>query len=81
MYYFYRKSDRGHGICPLYRGCPPFGESIIRGTPYIKLWVSYRICHFWGGGSMSQSYNKTPPSLGGSGGMPPPLKIFKIIKI
>ena len=31
MYYFYRKSNRGHGICPLYRGCPPFGESIIRG--------------------------------------------------
>ena len=31
MYYFYRKSNRGHGICPLYRGCPPFRESIIRG--------------------------------------------------
>ena len=31
MYYFYRKSNRGHGICPLYRGCPPFGESVIRG--------------------------------------------------
>ena len=31
MYYFYRKSNRGHGICLLYRGCPPFGESIIRG--------------------------------------------------
>ena len=31
MYYFYRKSNRGHGICLLYRGCPPFGESVIRG--------------------------------------------------
>ena len=31
MYYFYRKSNRGHGICPLYRGCLPFGESVIRG--------------------------------------------------
>ena len=30
MYYFYRKSNRGHGICPLYTGCPPFGESVIR---------------------------------------------------
>ena len=31
MYYFYGKSNRGHGICPLYRGCPPLGESVIRG--------------------------------------------------
>ena len=31
MYYFYRKSNRGYGICPLYRGCPPFGESVIKG--------------------------------------------------
>ena len=31
MYYFYRKSNRGHEICLLYRGCPPFGESVIRG--------------------------------------------------
>ena len=31
MHYFYRKSNRGHEICPLYRGCPPFGESVIRG--------------------------------------------------
>ena len=31
MYYFYRKSNQGHGIFPLYRGCPPFGESVIRG--------------------------------------------------
>ena len=30
MYYFYRKSNQGHGICLLYRGCPPFGESVIR---------------------------------------------------
>ena len=31
MYYFYRKNNQGHGICPLYRGYPPFGESVIRG--------------------------------------------------
>ena len=31
MYYFYTKSNQGHGFCPLYRGCPPFGESVIRG--------------------------------------------------
>ena len=31
MYYFYGKNNRGHGICPLYRGCPPLGESVIRG--------------------------------------------------
>ena len=35
MYYFYRKSNRGHGICPLYRGCPPFGESVTRGFTVI----------------------------------------------
>ena len=31
MYNFYRKSNWGHGICLLYRGCLPFGESVIRG--------------------------------------------------
>ena len=31
MYCFYGKSNRGHRICPLYRGCPPFGEPVIRG--------------------------------------------------
>ena len=30
MYYFYRKSNQGHGFCPLYGGCLPFGESVIR---------------------------------------------------
>ena len=33
MYCFYGKSNRGYGICPLYRGCPPFGESVIRSLP------------------------------------------------
>ena len=28
--YFYGKSNWGHGICPLYRGCPPLRESVIR---------------------------------------------------
>ena len=31
IYYFYRKSNLGHEFCPLYGGCPPFGESVIRG--------------------------------------------------
>ena len=31
MYYFYGKSNQGHGFCPLYRGCAPLGESVIRG--------------------------------------------------
>ena len=37
MYYFYGKSNWGHGICPLYRGCPPFGESVIRGFTVLAL--------------------------------------------
>ena len=42
MYYFYRKSNRGHGICPLYRGCPPFRESVIRGfTVYSYRYVLF----------------------------------------
>ena len=28
LYYFYRKSNRGHRICPLYRGCLLLGESV-----------------------------------------------------
>ena len=39
MYYFYRKSNQGHGICPLYRGGPLFGESAIRGFTVIALWL------------------------------------------
>ena len=31
MHYIYGKINRGHGICPLYRGCPLLGESVIRG--------------------------------------------------
>ena len=37
MYYFYRKNNREHGICPLYRGCPPFGESVIRGFTVMSI--------------------------------------------
>ena len=29
--YFYRKKNQGNGFCPLYRGYPSFGESVIRG--------------------------------------------------
>ena len=40
MYYFYRKSNRGHGFCPLYRGCLPFGESVIRGfTVHVHMYT------------------------------------------
>ena len=28
--------NRGHGICPLYRGCPPLGESVIRGFTVVR---------------------------------------------
>ena len=28
---FYGKINRGQVICPLYRGCPLFGGSVIRG--------------------------------------------------
>ena len=31
MYYFYKKSNQRHGFCPLYIGCLPFGEPVIRG--------------------------------------------------
>ena len=31
MYYLYGKINQGHGICPLFGGCPFFGESAIRG--------------------------------------------------
>ena len=48
------KSNRGHGICPLYRGCPPLGESIIRGftvhiicmgTCHVSLSLSLSLSH------------------------------------
>ena len=36
MYYFYGKINRGQASRPLYRGCPLFGGSVIRGfTVYI----------------------------------------------
>ena len=35
MYYLYGKLNRGHGICPLYGGCPLLGESVIRGFTVI----------------------------------------------
>ena len=31
MYYFYRKSNLGHKICPLYRGGPLFRGFAIQG--------------------------------------------------
>ena len=47
MYYFYGKSNRGHGICPLYRSCPLFGESVIRGfTVYAYTLAQFLIDEF-----------------------------------
>ena len=51
MYYFYRKSNRGHRICLLYRGCPPFGESVIRG------FTVYQYCKVGNSGEMLSLVN------------------------
>ena len=40
MYYFCGKSNRGRGICLLYRGCLPLGESVIRGFTVVKIVAS-----------------------------------------
>ena len=38
MYWFYGKINRGQATRPLYRGCPLFGGSVIRGfTVYDKM--------------------------------------------
>ena len=31
MYSIYREVNRGQELCPMYRGCPLFGGSVIRG--------------------------------------------------
>ena len=41
MYYLYGKINRGHGICPLYGGCPLLGESAIRGFTVIHEIYTY----------------------------------------
>ena len=68
MYYFYRKSNRGHGFCPLYRGCPPFKESVIRGfTVVLRVAQIYAHCY---GECISEStiphtvYSKLHASVG-----------------
>ena len=43
MYYLYGKINRGHGICPLYGGCPHFGESVIRGFTVVETKIKYFI--------------------------------------
>ena len=47
MYYLYGKINRGHGICPLYGGCPLLGESVIRGfTVYytsVVIWGAWQL--------------------------------------
>ena len=37
MHYLYGSINRGHAICPLYGGCPLFGESAIRGFTVIHV--------------------------------------------
>ena len=41
------KSIGGHELCPLYRGCPLFGGSVIRG---------FTVYHVWERGSSSINY-------------------------
>ena len=41
MYYFYRKSNQGHGICPLYRGCPPLESPLLEVSLY--MYTQWRI--------------------------------------
>ena len=37
MYYFYGKVNRGHVVCPLYRGGPYLGESVMEdSTVYLS---------------------------------------------
>ena len=47
MYYFYRKSNWGYGFCSLYRGCPPFGESVIRGFTVVYIPLATTINSFF----------------------------------
>ena len=48
MYYFYGKINRGQASRPLYRGCPLFGGSVIRGftvlqfKTHLLLWLPNR---------------------------------------
>ena len=37
MYYFYDKVNWGHVVCPLHRGCPYLGESIMGGSTVLKI--------------------------------------------
>ena len=37
MHYLYGSINRGHAICPLYGGCPLFGESAIRGFTVVHV--------------------------------------------
>ena len=60
MYYFYRKCNWMHGICWLYRGCPPFGESVTRGftVPHnhwnikLHLHLDWKMCRIPSGSIM-----------------------------
>ena len=46
MYYLYGKINRGHGIWPLFGGCPLLGESVIRGfTVYFIDNVCYDVLY------------------------------------
>ena len=46
MYYFYGKINRGQASRPLYRGCPLFGGSVIRGFTVTISRESYMASRF-----------------------------------
>ena len=48
MHYLYGSINRGHAICPLYGGCPLFGESAIRGFTVYVLYISFNYKYMFG---------------------------------
>ena len=45
MYYFNGKLNRGHMVCPLYRGCLYLGESLIKDfTVYLQYITNQTNC-------------------------------------
>ena len=50
MYSMYREVNRGHELCPLYRGCPLFGGSVIRGftVPPLSTCTVITVCIYVG---------------------------------
>ena len=48
MYYFYRKSNWGHGICPLHRGGPLSESPLLEVSLYIASIINFihKICKY-----------------------------------